>query len=133
MKIFLDTSFIVAYAVEKDENNNLATELDNKGIFDNECFISNLIINEIITVIGNKEDLQTAIKTYTAIKDNCTIINECNIINFNEKVLNTYKKHNTNLSYTDSGIIEIMKENNINKLVSFDKYFDKITHIERIH
>jgi predicted nucleic acid-binding protein len=133
VKIFLDTSFIVAYAVDKDDNNQLAIELENKGIFKNECFISNLIINEIITVIGNKEDLKTAIEIFETVKDNCIIINEYNTTNFNEKVIKTYKKYNTNLSFTDSAIIEIMKENNINKLVSFDKYFDRVDDIERIY
>ena len=133
MKIFLDTSFIVAYAVDRDENNKAAIELEDKGIFGNECYISNLIINEIVTVIGNKEDLNKAIKTYAAIKDNCIIINEYNIANFNEKVINTYKQYNTKLSFTDSAIIEIMKENKINNLVSFDKYFDKVSDIKRVY
>ena len=133
MKIFLDTSFIVAYTIDTDENHPLAVELRKKGIFDNECYISNLIINEIVTVIGNKKDLKTAIETYETIKDNCIVINEYNTSNFNEKVLNTYKKYNTKLSFTDSAIIEIMKENKIKQLASFDKYFDKVNDIERIH
>jgi predicted nucleic acid-binding protein len=48
-------------------------------------------------------------------------------------VLNTYKKYNTKLSFADSAIIEIMKENKINNLVSFDKYFDKVKDIKRIY
>ena len=133
MKIFLDTSFLVAYAVKTDDNNDHAIELRKKGIFDNECFVSNLIINEIITVIGNKKDSKTAIRTYETIKDNCTVINEYNTPNFNEKVVKTYKKYDTYLSFTDSSIVEVMKENNINKLVSFDKYFDNVDEIERIY
>ena len=57
MKIFLDSSFLIAYVIETDENNKLAYKLENQGIFDNECYISNLIINEIVTVIGNKINL----------------------------------------------------------------------------
>ena len=30
----------------------------------NECYISNLIINEVVTVIDNKISLETAISTY---------------------------------------------------------------------
>lgn len=132
MKIFLDSSFLIAYTIETDENNKLAYKLENKGIFDNKCYISNLIINEIVTVIGNKINLDLAVNTYNAIKDNCTIINEYNKQNFNDGVLKTYKKYNTKLSFTDCAILEIMKEHNIKKLVSFDKYFDR-TNIERIY
>ncbi len=132
MKIFLDSSFLIAYVIETDENNKLAYKLENQGIFDNECYISNLIINEIVTVIGNKINLNLAIDTYNAIKDNCTIINEYNMPNFNDSVINTYKKYNTKLSFTDCAILEIMKEYDMKKLVSFDKYFDR-TNIERIH
>ena len=133
MKIFLDSSFIIAYVIETDTNNKLAIELEKNNIFDNDCYISNLIINEVIAVIGNKTDLELAINTYNVIKDNCIIINEYEIANFNDNVLNTYKKHNTKLSFTDSAIIGIMKENNIKNLVSFDKYFDKVPEIKRIH
>jgi predicted nucleic acid-binding protein len=132
VKIFLDSSFLIAYTIETDDNNKLAYKLENQGIFDNECYISNLIINEIVTVIGNKINLNLAIDTYNAIKDNCTIINEYNKPNFNDSVVNIYKKYNTKLSFTDCAILEIMKEHKIKKLVSFDKYFDR-TNIERIH
>ena len=133
MKIFLDSSFIIAYAINKDENNNLAIDLRKKGIFDNECYINNLVINEIVTVIGNKGDIELAIEIYETIKDNCFIINEYYIANFNDKVMNTYKKYNTKLSFTDCGILVTMKENNINNLVSFDKYFDRVPKLKRIH
>ena len=133
MKIFLDSSFIIAYVIETDENNKSAIELENNNIFDNECYISNLIINEIVTVIGNKTNLDLAINTYNAVKDNCIIINEYKISNFKDKVINTYEKYNTKLSFSDSGIVEIMKENNIKNLVSFDKEFDKVPEVKRIH
>lgn len=133
MKIFLDSSFLIAYVIETDENNKLALKLENGNIFDNECYINNLILNEIVTVIGNKTSLDLAVNTYNAIKDNCNIINDYNKPNFNDNVMKIYKKNNTKLSFTDCAIIETMNENNINNLVSFDKYFDRVLGIKRIH
>jgi len=134
MKLFLDTSFIVSYTVTKDKHYDKACLLDEQGIFDNNCFINNLVANEIVTVIGNKtKDVELAINTYETVKDNCTIINEFNTVNFKEKVLAIYKEYNTVLSFTDSSIIEVMKENNIKKLVSFDTFFDNVESIERIY
>lgn len=133
MKIFLDSSFLIAYVIETDENNKLALKLENENIFDNECYINNLIVNEIVTIIGNKTSLDLAINTYNAIKDNCNIINDYNKPNFNDNVMKIYKKNNTKLSFTDCAIIETMNENNINNLVSFDKYFDRVLGIKRIH
>ena len=132
MKVFLDTSFIVAYTVSSDYHYESACKLENEGIFNNECFISNLVVNEIVTVIGNKSNLELAINTYHAVKDNCVIVNEFDILNFNDKVLDIYKKYNTALSFTDSSIIEVMKNQKISNLVSFDTFFDNVEDIERI-
>jgi predicted nucleic acid-binding protein len=133
VKVFLDSSFIIAYVIEIDDNYKSALKLEDEKIFDNECYISNLIINEIVTVIGNKINLDLALNTYCAIKDNCIIINEYDTSNFNDNVMNMYKKYNTKLSFTDCAIIEIMKKNNINNLVSFDKSFDRVEEIIRIY
>jgi predicted nucleic acid-binding protein len=132
VKIFLDSTFFIAYVIDTDENNELAYQLEKNGLFDNECYINNLIVNETVTVIGNKTNLDLAVDTYKAIKDNCTIINEYNIANFNDKVLNTYKKFEAKLSFADCGILESMKENNIKNIVSYYKSFDRVEGIERI-
>lgn len=133
MKVFLDSSFLIAYAIEKDFNHKKAVQLRIDGIFDNQCYVSNLIINEIVTVIGLKGNSDSAINIFNAIKDNCIIINEYGIDNFNEKVIYQYKKFNTKLSFTDCAIIEIMKEYDIKNLASFDKEFKRVKNINRIY
>ena len=132
MKIFLDSSFLVAYVVDSDKQHDKALKLEKKGIFDNECYISNLIFNEIVTVIGNKIDLDLAITSYYAFKDNFKTINEYEISNFNDNVINIYKSNNTKLSFTDCAILEIMNEYSIDSLVSFDKQFEKIENLNLI-
>lgn len=133
MKIFLDSSFIIDLILEKDDLNHKAILLKEKEILKNDCYISNLIINEVVTVIGNKTNKEIAKQSYYFLKDNCILINETKIANINDKTMNTYLEHNTKLSFTDCSIVEIMKEKNINNLASFDKYFDKVKEITRIH
>lgn len=85
MKIFLDSSFIISFVIKTDSNYKKASQLDEKeNILSNECYVSNLIVNEIITVLGNKKGLEIAINTYRVLKDNCTIINEYDIPYFTE-------------------------------------------------
>lgn len=90
-----------------------------------------LVLNEIV-IIDNKTDLDTNLTSFHVFNENCTVINEYDIENFNLNVLLAYSKYNTKLSFTDSSIITVMKENNIQNLVSFDKYFDRVNNIRRI-
>ena len=132
MKVFLDSSFLIAYILEGDSCFNRASELEKEGIFNNECYISNLIINEIVTVIGNKGTLQDVINNYNAFKDNFIILDEYEIANFNDSVMNIYKKYDTKLSFTDCAILVTMKQHNIENLVSFDKEFKRVKNINLI-
>lgn len=134
MKIFLDTSFIVSSIIKTDFNHEKAKKLIiNEDLLNNECYISNLIINEIVTVIGNKLGLTAAIEAYELVNDNFNILNEYEINNFNDKVLDVYRLTNTKLSFTDSSIIILMQEYGIEKLVSFDKEFKRIKNINWIY
>jgi predicted nucleic acid-binding protein len=133
MKVFLDSSFLVAYVIDSDKQHDKALKLEKEGIFENKCYISNLIVNEIVTVIGNKIDLDLAIYSYYAFKDNFKTINEYEISNFNDNVIDIYKENNTKLSFTDCSILETMKEHSIDNLVSFDKEFEKIKSINIIN
>ena len=132
MKLFLDSSFLLSYSLKDGSNSNKTYKMYKEGIFDNECYISNLVINEIVTVIGNKGTLQEAVTNYYAFKDNFNIINEYEIANFNDKVMKTYKKYDTKLSFTDCSILEVMKEKEIKNLVTFDKEFKRVKNINLI-
>jgi len=63
MKIFLDSSFLIALINDNDSLHKKALEYV-ELTEDNDCYISNLIINEVITVIGNKLGLSVAISSY---------------------------------------------------------------------
>lgn len=129
-KIFLDTSFIIALAFDNDENNKSAVNLLN--ILQEDCYINNSIVNEVVTVSNNKGDSTKAKKMFDFLIDNFIVINEYSIINYNSKTMVNFSKHNGKLSFTDSGIITTMTEYNIKKLVTFDKAFRKENRVDVI-
>jgi len=130
MKILFDTNFIVAYILKSDETHEKAILLeDNENIFDNERFITNHIVDEIVTIIGQKSNPDAALKTYRFLKDNFTIINEYDCFDFNDRVMARYNKMNDEkkqkLGFTDASIIEIAKLFKLDGIVTFDKEFQE--------
>lgn len=125
--ILIDTNFIVAYLLELDESHKRAIYLeDEKGILNNNLFITNHIIDEVITIIGQKASPKDANNVYKLIKDNFIIINEYEITDFNDKVMGIYNKLNKNkqkIGFTDCTIIETAKFYDLDAIVTFDKCF----------
>ena len=131
MKIFVDSSFLIALVNENDSLHEKSLEYI--GLIEkNDCYISNLVINEVITVIGNKIDLETAISAFDLINDIFHVINEYEIKDFNSTTMLIYEKHNTKLSFTDCSIIVDMHYHKIENLLSFDKEFKKAEGINLI-
>lgn len=131
MKIFLDSSFLIALINDNDSLHEKALEyvdLTNA----NECYISNLIINEVITVVGNKLGLEIAISSYDLLTSLFNVVNEYDLNDFNFKNMLIYETYNTKLSFTDSSIVLLMKELNISDLISFDKEFKRVENINLI-
>lgn len=131
MKIFIDSSFIIALVNENDSLHESSLEYIDL-IEKNECYISNLVINEVITIIGNKIDLETAISAFDLINDIFHVINEYEIKDFNSNTMLIYEKHGTKLSFTDCSIIVDMHYHKIENLLSFDKEFKKAEGINLI-
>ena len=131
MKIFVDSSFLIALVNENDSLHEKSLEYIDL-IEKNDCYISNLVINEVITVIGNKIDLETAISAFDLINDIFHVINEYEIKDFNSNTMLIYEKHNTKLSFTDCSIIVDMHYHKIENLLSFDKEFNKAEGINLI-
>ena len=131
MKIFLDSSFLIALINDDDFLHKKALEYV-KLTETNECYISNLIINEVITVIGNKLGLKTAILTYDLLTSVFNIVDEYKLTDFNSNVMLIYETYDTKLSFTDSSIIYIMKKERINNLLTFDKEFKRVNEVNLI-
>lgn len=125
MKIFIDSTFIISLLNNNDPYHESAINIvnDEELLKTNNLFTSNLVLDEIVSVIGAKLGLEAAINAYDLLNDNCTILNEYEIKNFNEKVMDVYRSTEAKLSFTDCSIIVVLKEFDIDSLVSFDKEF----------
>ena len=137
MKIIFDTNFIVAYILTSDESHQRAILLeDNENIFENERFITNHIVDEVVTIIGQKSNPELALKTYRFLKDNFIIINEYDCFDFNDRVMARYNKMNKNnkqkIGFRDSSIIETAKLFDIDYIVTFDRGFENNDEIDII-
>ena len=120
---FLDTSFIIAYMIGSDNQHHKTESLENI-ILNNDCCINNSVLNECVSVSFNKsKDLDISQEVYYILVDNFKIIDEYEILNFNDKTMDIFTKHEGKLSFTDSGIITTMVENEIECLLTFDNQF----------
>ena len=129
--IFLDASYVIGLYVENEQWHEQAVKIFEDVEEKGEKIISNLVIEEIVTAIGKKVDPKASKEIYNH------ILNNYNVINENRQIYNTaldiFVKHGATLSLTDSVSVEIMKEKNIHEIASFDKDFDRVKGIFRVH
>ena len=132
-KIFVDTSFIISLFRKNDSNHEL-TKKYSYLIDKNECYISNAILIEIITVLMKRTKNMQLVKTvYFYLNDNFIIINEYGIEDYNEKVFNIFQKYNQNtykVSYVDCSSIVISNYFNIDVVLSLDNGFKLFNEID---
>ncbi len=138
-KVFLDTSFILAYVNSNDELHEKALRLEEaENILSQDCCINNNVLNEVLTLTGRKINIDAAEEIYYGLIDSFEILNEYNIFNYTAKTFDIFKKtvgtnsKKTKLSFTDSSIILTMQESNITDLVSFDQQFENFDEINII-
>lgn len=138
-KVFLDTSFILAYVNSNDELHDNALRLEEAGnILSQDCYINNNVLNEVLTLTGRKMNVDAAEEIYYGLIDSFEILNEYTIFNYTAKTFDIFKKivgtnsKKTKLSFTDSSIILTMQESNITDLVSFDQQFKNFNAINMI-
>ncbi len=138
-KVFLDTSFILAYVNSNDELHENALRLEEaENILSQDCYINNNVLNEVLTLTGRKINIDAAEEIYYGLIDSFEILNEYTIFNYTAKTFDIFKKivgpnsKKTKLSFTDSSIILTMNESNITDLVSFDQQFKNFNKINLI-
>ena len=132
VKLFIDTSFIIPLFKRNDTNREILQK--NKNIIlENDCFISNGVLQEVITVIMKKtKNIELTKKAYYFLVDNFTILNEQDIERYNDRVFSIFKKYNVNTyksSYIDCSSVVIAKQFNLDYVVSLDKFFEKFEEI----
>ena len=131
-KLLIDSSFIIALFRRNDGLHQKAIE--NKDILNNDCYITDGIISEVITIIGQKtKDIALVRKVYNYLKDNFTIIHESEINMYNDNVYAIFEKYNQNnfkVGFIDCSQVIIYNHYNLDYVVSLDNGFRLFEEIE---
>ena len=126
--IFIDSSYLIALIVEKDQWHDDAIKLLEK-IKSEDKIITEAMIIESLNLIGSCHGGKVGYLTFKYIKDNFTIFKSETLL---EESLRYYLKFDGTLSLADCTAIHTMKENNIYEILSFDDDFDKVECIVRV-
>jgi len=126
--IFVDSSYFIAAAHEKDHWHRRAVEL--VGELSDEKLVSELVVEESVTAVGAIGGGKAGVNLYEYIVGNCGIVfSDRELL---ESAIQVYLKYDGTLSVADAVSVEAMRRRGIKKIVSFDADFDKVTGISRI-
>ena len=128
--IFIDSCYFIALTIKKDQWHNNAISLLDVIKEEDNCMVTDGVILETIAKVGYLGGGKKANIVYNNIKDNYTILTTNNLY---DKAMVNHLKYDGNLSLVDVLIIEKMKELKTEKIISFDKDFDKVDGIVRLH
>jgi predicted nucleic acid-binding protein len=127
--IFIDANFIIAIASNIDQWHEKAVKLLPKAKKEKRV-TSELIVSEVITLIGSLHGGKAAKNIYNYIKDNHLIYKDDGLF---DEIIIDFLKYDGTLSFADSSAITIMRKLEIHEIFSFDSDFDKVDNIVRIH
>ena len=133
MRYFVDSSFIVSLFKETDRNHEISKEHINI-IDNNECYITNGMLLEVITILMKRTKNNDIVKlAYAYLLDNFIIVDEYNIKHYNDKEMELFLKYNNNnfkVSFVDCSSIIISNHYKLDYVVSFDKGFKLFNEIQ---
>jgi predicted nucleic acid-binding protein len=129
--IFLDTNYLVSYYIPTEKHHKRALEIYQE-IKNKEKIISRSIIAETINILHNKikVDFQDIKKVYKELNNKYHVI-EDNY--YYDRTIQRILKDKKRLPFFDNLYIVLMEDLGIKEIVSFDKHFNNIDSIERIH
>lgn len=129
-KLFLDTSFLVAYYNVDDENHSRAEALMRRIIKDTyPVVISDYIFGECCTVLLVRlKDLKKTVLICELLKD--TDLLKVDDFCFTHAFELFKEQKGTKLSFTDCSTLALMQMNSIKKIITFDEDFRKIKWID---
>ena len=123
--IFIDTSVFVAYIVDKDTNHEKAVSLMEEIVVGGHgpAITSEYVFDETVTVVlVRSKSLDSAVRTGNSIRESMPVIDIDNIIF--EAAWNRFRgQKNTRFSFTDCTILEMVENNHIEELATFDEEF----------
>lgn len=128
--ILVDSSVFIALADKSDQWHEAAKELL-PGIKRETLIVSDLIIAEVLTVIGKRCGGKPAEQLYHFFLDSCDIfpLDE----EARDNAVRICVRFDGRLSLSDSLSIWIMEKKCISSILSFDSDFDRVGTITRIH
>jgi predicted nucleic acid-binding protein len=127
--IIVDSSYFIGLVDKRDQWHKNALNL--KKYFESEeVVITDLIVSEVLTEIGKRKGGKEGHILYQFFKDNCKIIYSTEQ-DF-ESAEKIYLNFDGKLSISDSLAVHYIYEMAIDRIISFDSYFDKIKNITRI-
>jgi len=131
--IFLDSSFLISFEVEKDSNHVKAVKImhDILNHKYGSAVISDYIFDETVTMTLAKTDLKKAIAAGKGMKMSYEM-EKIDERLFEESWKTFADQIKTRLSFTDCTIISLMREKGIRNIATFDEDFKKIETINVI-
>ncbi|MHA1611383.1 MAG: type II toxin-antitoxin system VapC family toxin [Promethearchaeota archaeon] len=135
-KIFIDTSFIIAFFNKKDKNHPKARKIFQKSMEmdpETKFVYSDYVFDELITFLKARK---IPVKKISKIGDNILGSNIWKIIRIDEESFNQSwemikKYHDKEWSFTDSTSFIIMVEMNILCYLSYDEHFGQYLKIQK--
>lgn len=134
MSVFLDSSAIVAYYNRGDQHHERAIEVLNEAFNGKHGIIytSDYILDESVTVAW----MRTKSKDIAINLGERLLFSEINLLIVTREIVDKtwelYRKEK-NPSFTDCSTAAVMKENGIDKIITFDKGFNKFKGMKVIH
>lgn len=126
---FVDSTFFVAVADGKDHWHEKAVDIPKELL--EEATTSDYVISESVTIIGQRGGGRAGLDLYHFIQDNFRVVYA------DEELLkssmDTFTEHDGTLSVADATSVEIMRQQGISRIISFDEDFDAVDRATRIH
>jgi predicted nucleic acid-binding protein len=128
--IFIDASFFIAASIKKDQWHTRVLEILPE-VTKQDKMTSIVVLSEAVTMVGSLAGGKMGARLYNYIIDN-------HEVKFMDKdlsthAMNVFLKYDGVLSFADSVSLELMKQDKIDTIASFDSDFDKVKGILRIH
>lgn len=125
----MDATYFVGLADRKDNWHEGAAKISEDLLAD--ATTSDYVISESVTILGDRSGGEAALDLYDFIIDNFQVVYVAE--DLLRRSMDIYAEHGGILSMADATSVEIMRQEKISKIISFDEDFDDIDGIERIH
>lgn len=127
--IVADSSYFIALADRKDRWHADALRL--KETIPQEFLLSDLVAAEALTIVGDRRGGRPAQTLYEYFEDQCEIafVDE----DLLREAMTLHLQHDGQLSVADCVSVALMSRRRIREIISFDRDFDRVQGVRRLH